>query len=68
LLIHSEHDHRCPIEQAEQAFVALKTQGIDTEMVRYPQEPHGLSRQGRTDRRVSRLEHILRWMDKYLQD
>jgi dipeptidyl aminopeptidase/acylaminoacyl peptidase len=68
LLIHSEHDHRCPIEQAEQAFVALKTQGIDTEMVRYPQEPHGLSRQGRTDRRVSRLDHILRWMDKYLKD
>ncbi len=67
LIIHSEHDHRCPIEQGEQAFVALKTLGIDTEMVRFPGEPHGLSRQGRTDRRVSRLNHILRWMDKYLK-
>lgn len=67
LIIHSEHDHRCPIEQGEQAFVALKSLGIDSEMVRFPEEPHGLSRQGRTDRRVVRLNHILRWMDKYLK-
>ncbi len=68
LLIHSEHDHRCPIEQGEQVFVALKSLGVETEMVRYPEEPHGLSRTGRTDRRVSRLNHILRWMDKYLKE
>jgi len=67
LLIHSEHDHRCPIEQGEQVFVALKTLGVDTEMVRFPDEPHGLSRVGRTDRRIARLNHILRWMDKYLK-
>ncbi len=67
LLIHSEHDHRCPIEQGEQAFVALKRLGVDTEMVRFPDEPHGLSRTGRTDRRISRLHHILRWMDRYLK-
>lgn len=66
LLIHSEQDHRCPIEQGEQAFVALKVQGVDTEMVRFPDEPHGLSRTGRTDRRVSRLKHILRWFDRYI--
>ncbi len=67
LLIHSEQDHRCPIEQGEQAFVTLKINGVETEMVRFPNEPHGLSRTGRTDRRVARLEHILRWMDKYLK-
>jgi len=67
LIMHSEHDHRCPIEQGEQAFVALKTLGVDTEMVRFPEEPHGLSGQGRTDRRIVRLNHILRWMDKYLK-
>ncbi len=66
LLIHSEQDHRCPIEQGEQAFVALKVKGVDTEMVRFPGEPHGLSRTGRTDRRIARLNHILRWFDKYL--
>ncbi len=67
LVIHSENDLRCPIEQGEQVFVALKTLGIDTEMVRFPDEFHGLSRNGRTDRRIIRLQHILRWFDKYLK-
>jgi len=67
LVIHSEADHRCPIEQGEQAYVALKRAGVESEFVRFPDEPHGLSRTGRTDRRISRLNHILRWMDKYLK-
>ncbi|MFO8036396.1 MAG: S9 family peptidase [Anaerolineales bacterium] len=68
LVIHSENDFRCPIEQGEQVFVSLKKQGVDTEMVRFPGEPHGLSRGGRTDRRVERLGHIQRWFDRYLQE
>lgn len=67
LVIHNEQDHRCPIEQGEQAFVAIKRAGVETEFVRFPDEPHGLSRIGRTDRRIARLNHILRWMDKYLK-
>lgn len=68
LVIHSENDLRCPIEQGEQVFVALKTLGVDTEMVRFPGEFHGLSRNGRTDRRIVRLNHILHWFDKYLKN
>jgi dipeptidyl aminopeptidase/acylaminoacyl peptidase len=68
LVIHSEGDLRCAIEQGEQVFVALKRLGVDTEMVRFPDEPHGLSRQGRTDRRIERLNHILRWFDRYLKN
>jgi dipeptidyl aminopeptidase/acylaminoacyl peptidase len=67
LVIHNEMDHRCPIEQSEQVFVALKRLGVDTEFVRFPEEFHGLSRTGRTDRRILRLNHILRWFKKYLQ-
>lgn len=67
LVIHSEQDLRCDIEQGEQVFVALKLLGVETEMVRFPEEPHGLSRMGRTDRRVVRLQHILRWFDRYLK-
>jgi dipeptidyl aminopeptidase/acylaminoacyl peptidase len=67
LVIHSEQDLRCDIEQGEQLFVALKKLGVETEMVRFPGEPHGLSRQGRTDRRIIRLNHILRWFDRYLK-
>jgi dipeptidyl aminopeptidase/acylaminoacyl peptidase len=67
MVIHNEGDLRCPIEQGEQAFVALKRLGVDTEFIRFPDEFHGLSRTGRTDRRIARLNHILRWMDKYLK-
>jgi dipeptidyl aminopeptidase/acylaminoacyl peptidase len=68
LVLHNEFDLRCPIEQGEQVFVGLKKLGVETEMVRFPDEFHGLSRTGRTDRRISRLNHILRWFDKYLKD
>lgn len=67
LVIHSEQDLRCAMEQGEQVFVALKKLGVDTELVRFPDEPHGLSRGGRTDRRIERLKHILRWFDRYLK-
>ncbi len=67
LVLHNEFDLRCPIEQGEQVFVALKRLGVDTEMVRFPDEFHGLSRTGRTDRRIARLNHILRWFEKYLK-
>jgi dipeptidyl aminopeptidase/acylaminoacyl peptidase len=68
LVLHNEFDLRCPIEQSEQVFVALKKLGVESEMVRFPDEFHGLSRTGRTDRRIARLNHILRWFDKYLKD
>ena len=66
-VIHNEFDLRAPIEQGEQVFVALKSLGVDTEMVRFPDEFHGLSRNGRTDRRISRLNHIIDWFEKYLK-
>jgi len=65
LVIHNEQDMRCDIEQGEQVFVALKKLGVDTEMIRFPDESHGLSRGGRTDRRIERLRHILRWFDRH---
>lgn len=67
LVIHSEKDLRCAMEQGLQVFVALKRKGIDTEIVMFPEEPHGLSREGRTDRRIARLTHIKHWFDRYLK-
>ncbi len=67
MIMHSENDLRCSQEQGEQLFVSLKVLGIDTELILFPGESHGLSRGGRTDRRIVRLNHILRWMDKYVQ-
>ncbi|HUS77459.1 MAG TPA: S9 family peptidase [Patescibacteria group bacterium] len=67
LLIHSENDLRCPIGQAEEFFVALKELGVDTELVRFPDENHELSRSGKPKHREERLSHILRWFDAYLK-
>lgn len=66
LVIHSEGDLRCPHEQGEQYFVALRRQGVKTEMVLFPEENHGLSRAGRTDRRIKRLEAVKEWFEKHL--
>jgi dipeptidyl aminopeptidase/acylaminoacyl peptidase len=66
LLIHSENDLRCPIGQAEEFFVALKEVGVETELVRFPDETHELSRSGKPKHREERLNHILRWFQKWL--
>jgi dipeptidyl aminopeptidase/acylaminoacyl peptidase len=68
LIIHSAQDLRCPLEQGQQLFVALKTLEVPTEFVIFPEEPHGLSRQGRTDRRIARLDWIRTWFDRYIKD
>lgn len=66
LLIHSEHDWRCPIEQAEQFFSALKRIGqAEVELLRFPDEGHELSRSGRPDRRLLRLNAIVGWFEAH---
>jgi len=68
LIMHSENDLRCPIEQAEQLYVALKLLGrADTVFVRFPEENHELSRSGKPSRRVERFQILLDWFDRYLQ-
>ncbi|GAB6876344.1 prolyl oligopeptidase family serine peptidase [Thermaerobacter litoralis] len=66
LVMHSEMDLRCPIEQAEQIYTALKVLGVPTEFVRFPEESHGLSRGGKPWHRVYRLDRIVEWFDRYL--
>ena len=66
LVIHSEEDHRCPIEQAEQWFTALKARGVETRFVRFPGENHELSRSGSPVHRVQRAEIILDWFAEKL--
>jgi dipeptidyl aminopeptidase/acylaminoacyl peptidase len=67
LIVHSEQDYRCPMDQGEQWFVALKLQGVETELVRFPDENHELSRSGKPKHREERLRHMLRWLEKYLK-
>lgn len=66
LLIHSEQDWRCPIEQAQRLFVALKRRGVVTEMLIFPGEGHELSRSGLPSHRMARFEAILEWWARHL--
>ena len=66
LIIHSENDLRCPIGQAEQFFTALLRNGVDVEMLRFPDEGHELSRSGAPRHRVERFEQILAWHDRHI--
>jgi dipeptidyl aminopeptidase/acylaminoacyl peptidase len=66
LIVHSEHDWRCPVEQAQRLFVALKLRGVPTEMLLFPGEGHELSRGGRPNHRVARFEAILDWWARHL--
>jgi len=67
LIIHSELDYRCPIDQAEQWFTALKLNGVPTELIRFPDENHELSRSGKPKHREERFNHMLRWFREYLK-
>lgn len=67
LIVHSEGDLRCNIEQAEQVHAALAAQGVPCRFVRYPRESsHGMSRTGPADLRIHRLREILAWWARHL--
>ena len=42
LFVHGENDNDVPIEEAEQFYIALHDVGVETMMLRYPREGHGL--------------------------
>lgn len=68
LVIHSEGDLRCNVEQGEQVYAALCHLGVDARFVRYPQSTfHGMSRSGPPDLRLHRLGEIVAWWEKHLK-
>jgi dipeptidyl aminopeptidase/acylaminoacyl peptidase len=66
LILHSENDLRCPIEQADQLFVTLRMLGKDVEYWRFPDEGHELSRSGAPKHRQQRAELILDYFARHL--
>ncbi|QZN84483.1 S9 family peptidase [Cellulomonas sp. C5510] len=61
LVIHSEQDWRCPVEQGQRWFVELKRRGVPAELLLFPGEGHELTRSGRPQHRLVRFEHVLAW-------
>ncbi|AOH55219.1 peptidase [Peribacillus muralis] len=66
LLLHGERDYRCPVEQSEQFFVALKRQNKEAVLVTFPEETHEVSRSGSPKMRLGHIEEIKGWFNKYL--
>jgi dipeptidyl aminopeptidase/acylaminoacyl peptidase len=64
LFIHGENDNDVHITQAEEMYMALKRRGVETVLVRYPREGHGLRE---PKHRVDALERTLYWFDRFVK-
>ncbi|GAA4356547.1 S9 family peptidase [Microbacterium rhizosphaerae] len=66
LVLHSELDFRCPLEQATRYYAALKRSGVDAEMLIFPGENHELTRGGQPRHRVQRFDAVVDWWSRHL--
>ncbi len=64
MFIHGEQDNDVHITQAEEMYMALKRRGVETVLVRYPREGHGLRE---PKHRIDGLERTLAWFDRFLK-
>ena len=65
LWLNGEKDFNVPIQGNEQMYEALKSLGIPTELVIYPNEFHGIQR---PSYQRDRYERYLAWYEKYLKN
>jgi dipeptidyl aminopeptidase/acylaminoacyl peptidase len=64
LILQGEDDETDPIGQSQQFYRGLKRYGVETELVLFPREPHGLREEQHL---LDRLNRILAWYDRYLK-
>ena len=62
MFVHGENDNDVPIAEAEQYFIALKDAGVETIMVRYPREGHGVSE---TKHQVDVIDRSIAWYEQH---
>jgi dipeptidyl aminopeptidase/acylaminoacyl peptidase len=67
LLIQSEKDYRCPIDQGEQMLSALRYQGKTVELIRVPEASHVVFSTARPDHRYLQWVLLKDWFDAYLK-
>jgi acylaminoacyl-peptidase len=58
-----EEDWRCPISESEQYYQALKQLGVESVLVRFPGESHGISK--RPSHHISKIQHVIAWFDTH---
>jgi len=63
LLATGEDDFRTPISEAEQYYAALKLRKVESVLVRFPGEPHGLS--ARPSHQIAKILYVSDWFDQH---
>jgi dipeptidyl aminopeptidase/acylaminoacyl peptidase len=64
LFLGGERDFNVPIQGSQQMYQALRSLGVDTQLVIYPNEFHGITRPSYVR---DRLERYLAWYNKYIK-
>ncbi|HMD37950.1 MAG TPA: S9 family peptidase [Candidatus Acidoferrum sp.] len=64
LILQGDADTTDPLDQSQELYRGLKHYGVETELVVYPREPHGLREEKHL---LDRLNRILAWFDKYVK-
>ena len=63
MVLTGEADYRTPMSDSEQYYQALKLLGVESVLVRVPDEPHGIS--VRPSHHMSKILHIIAWFDRH---
>ncbi|MBI3789659.1 MAG: S9 family peptidase [Gemmatimonadetes bacterium] len=63
LIMTGEEDFRTPMSESEQYYKALKLRGVETVLVRVPDEPHGIRR--RPSHEAAKLTTLQGWFEKH---
>ncbi len=64
MFLHGENDNDVPIAEAEQFYIALKDVGVETIMIRYPREGHGIRETLHT---IDAFERSVAWYERHFQ-
>jgi dipeptidyl aminopeptidase/acylaminoacyl peptidase len=64
LILHGQEDHDVSLPQAYEMFVALKTLGVDTQLVTYPRENHPILER---EHQLDLLARVAAWCDRYMR-
>jgi dipeptidyl aminopeptidase/acylaminoacyl peptidase len=63
MVLTGEADYRTPMSESEQYYKALKLLGVETVLVRVPDEPHGIS--VHPSHHMAKVLNIVGWFDQH---
>lgn len=68
LVLHGEQDYRCALEQGEQVYHALRSlhPELPVKIVIFPEENHGVTREGKMHNQIRHMKEMTEWFEKYL--